>query len=176
MSSASTTAANANNGKTQTINLEDLPLAQLQKIKAQLEEELNGLTGAFSQMKQAQAAFRECKGCIDALTPESLDKTIMIPLTNSLYVPGKLSNIENVVVDVGTGYYVEKSKDDAISYYDAKIEYVQNNAKTIQDTVEQKQASYRGLLEIMQYKLTQQQQQQKQQQGAGKQAATDSRA
>jgi prefoldin alpha subunit len=25
-----------------------------------------------------------------------------------LYVPGKLSNVEKVIVDIGTGYYVEK--------------------------------------------------------------------
>lgn len=32
----------------------------------------------------------------------------MVPLTNSLYVPGKLSDTEHVIVDVGTGYYVKK--------------------------------------------------------------------
>ncbi|KAJ2741197.1 subunit of tubulin prefoldin [Coemansia sp. BCRC 34301] len=147
--------------KPQTINLEDLPLPQLHKIKAQLEEEMDELTSAFSQMKQAQAAFRECTSCIDALTPACQDKTILVPLTSSLYVPGRLSNIESVVVDVGTGYYVEKPKADAVKYYNAKMDYVQANAKKIQDTVEQKQASYRGLLEIMQYKISQQQQQQK---------------
>jgi prefoldin alpha subunit len=36
------------------------------------------------------------------------DNTILVPLTNSLYVPGKLSDLENVIVDVGTGYYVKK--------------------------------------------------------------------
>lgn len=36
------------------------------------------------------------------------DKTTLIPLTSSLYVPGKLSDLENVIVDVGTGYFVEK--------------------------------------------------------------------
>lgn len=35
-------------------------------------------------------------------------KTILVPLTNSLYVPGKLSDPENVIVDIGTGYYVKK--------------------------------------------------------------------
>ncbi|KAJ2331671.1 subunit of tubulin prefoldin [Coemansia sp. RSA 2681] len=143
--------------KPQTINLEDLPLPQLHKIKAQLEEEMDELTTAFSQMKQAQATFRECTNCIDALTPECQDKTILVPLTSSLYVPGKLSNIDSVVVDIGTGYYVEKCKADAAKYYSSKMEYVQSNAKKIQDTVEQKQASYRGLLEIMQYKISQQQ-------------------
>ncbi|KAJ1761934.1 subunit of tubulin prefoldin [Coemansia sp. RSA 2523] len=141
----------------QSISLDDLPLSQLQSIKSQLESEISEMTSAFSQMKQAQSAFRECKNCITSMS-ETKDKTIMIPLSNSLYVPGKLSNIDSVVVDVGTGYYVEKSTEDAAKYYDGKIEYVQSNAQKIQETVEQKQTSYRGLLDVMQYKITQQRQ------------------
>ena len=41
-------------------------------------------------------------------TERAEDKTILVPLTSSLYVPGKLSNVETVIVDVGTGYFVEK--------------------------------------------------------------------
>ena len=50
----------------------------------------------------------------DFLTTELADlffqlgKTILVPLTNSLYVPGKLSDPDHVIVDVGTGYYVQK--------------------------------------------------------------------
>ena len=33
---------------------------------------------------------------------------VLVPLTNSLYVPGKVVNTGKVIVDVGTGYYVEK--------------------------------------------------------------------
>lgn len=29
-------------------------------------------------------------------------------MTTSLYVPGKLTDVENVLVDIGTGYYVKK--------------------------------------------------------------------
>ena len=36
------------------------------------------------------------------------DKTVLVPLTSSLYVPGKLQDVENVIIDVGTGYYVQK--------------------------------------------------------------------
>ena len=35
-------------------------------------------------------------------------KPILVPLTTSLYVPGTLADPENVIVDVGTGFYVEK--------------------------------------------------------------------
>lgn len=33
---------------------------------------------------------------------------ILVPLTPSLYVPGKLAATDTVLVDVGTGFYVEK--------------------------------------------------------------------
>lgn len=31
-----------------------------------------------------------------------------MPLTTSLYVPGKLASTHTVLVDIGTGFYVEK--------------------------------------------------------------------
>jgi prefoldin alpha subunit len=37
-----------------------------------------------------------------------LGKPILVPLTTSLYVPGTLADPDNVIVDVGTGFYVEK--------------------------------------------------------------------
>ena len=38
-------------------------------------------------------------------------RSILVPLTSSLYVPGKLKNAGKVLVDVGTGYYIEKARD-----------------------------------------------------------------
>lgn len=34
-------------------------------------------------------------------------QAILLPLTSSLYVPGEIADVEKVMVDVGTGYYVE---------------------------------------------------------------------
>ena len=34
-------------------------------------------------------------------------KDVLVPLTSSLYVSGTLGNPDNVMVDIGTGYYVE---------------------------------------------------------------------
>lgn len=35
-------------------------------------------------------------------------KSVLVPLTNSLYVNGNLTDTETVLVDVGTGFLVEK--------------------------------------------------------------------
>lgn len=32
----------------------------------------------------------------------------MVPLTGSIYVPGTITDTENVIIDIGTGYYAEK--------------------------------------------------------------------
>lgn len=33
---------------------------------------------------------------------------ILVPLTTSLYYSGKLDKVDTVMVDIGTGYFVEK--------------------------------------------------------------------
>lgn len=66
------------------------------------------MTSSFGQLKQAQNRFADCIESCKAVDASNKDKTILVPLTSSLYVPGKLANVEKVIVDIGTGYYVEK--------------------------------------------------------------------
>jgi len=37
------------------------------------------------------------------------DHEILVPLTSSLYIPGKVSDIQNVTMDLGAGYFAEMS-------------------------------------------------------------------
>lgn len=95
-----------------------------------------------------------------------------MPLTNSLYVPGKLADPENVIVDVGTGYYVKKVCTDrahascvphacvrlqtrvqATKHYSAKVDYIKSNLDTLQDTIQKKQDNLNYLVQVMQMKL-----------------------
>lgn len=104
-----------------TIALSDLDVGQLADVKRQLEEELGHLTESYTQLKQAQAKFAACIDNVKQLnkglgfstqrirSAQSIDKPILVPLTNSLYVPGKLSDTDHVIVDVGTGYFVKKA-------------------------------------------------------------------
>ncbi|GAB5588014.1 subunit of tubulin prefoldin [Umbelopsis nana] len=145
--------------QSQQIDLGELELPQLQQIKTQLEEELSHLTQSYSQLRGAQARFNDCKDSVDTLKTEKADdKTILVPLTSSLYVPGKLSNVETVIVDVGTGYYVEKSTADASQFYKTKIKYLKESAAKLQETITSKQSNVRALVNVMQDKIQAQQQ------------------
>jgi hypothetical protein len=45
----------------------------------------------------------------------------MVPLTNSLYVPGRLADVDEVLVDIGTGYYAKKSIASAQDFMERKV-------------------------------------------------------
>jgi hypothetical protein len=36
-------------------------------------------------------------------------RKVMAPVTGSLYVPGTLGDVDSIIVDIGTGYYVKVS-------------------------------------------------------------------
>ncbi|KAG0227298.1 subunit of tubulin prefoldin [Actinomortierella wolfii] len=141
------------------IELQDLEVPQLVDVKKQLEEELQHLTSSFAQLKQAQNRFVDCMESCKSITSANQDKTILVPLTSSLYVPGKLADVEKVIVDVGTGYYVEKSREDAIKFYDTKIKFLKENLDKIQATVAQKQGNLRSVVDMITIKLQFQQEQ-----------------
>ncbi|KAA1473321.1 Prefoldin-domain-containing protein [Dentipellis sp. KUC8613] len=137
----------------QQINIADLDLPQLADIRRQLEEELSHLTNSFAQLKQAQSKFNSCIESAKEVQPANKTKTILVPLTNSLYVPGKLSDADNVIVDVGTGYYVQKTRQQAVKHYESKIDYIKTNLDTLQETIQKKQENMNSLVNIMQAKL-----------------------
>ncbi|KAF8639260.1 hypothetical protein AX16_010332 [Volvariella volvacea WC 439] len=137
----------------QTINAADLDISQLAEVRRQLEEEINHLTNSFTQLKQAQSKFKACIDSVVEVKPQNKDKSILVPLTNSLYVPGKLSNPDWVIVDVGTGYYVKKTREQATKYYNAKVDYIRKNLEALEGTITQKRENLGALLTIMQSKI-----------------------
>ncbi|KAF8151641.1 Prefoldin [Crassisporium funariophilum] len=137
----------------QTVNVADLDVAQLSEVRKQLEDELNHLTNSFAQLKQAQAKFKACIENVNEVKPQNKGKTILVPLTNSLYVPGKLSDPDHVIVDVGTGYYVQKTRAQALKHYSSKVEYIRTNLETLEDTIQKKRENMNYLTNILQTKI-----------------------
>ncbi|KAK4057747.1 subunit of tubulin prefoldin [Microbotryomycetes sp. JL221] len=139
------------------VRLEDLDMRSLAEVRTQLEEELKHLTNAFGELKQAQAKFTSCMEALDTIKPGSQDKKVLIPLTSSLYVPGRISNVETVLVDVGTGYFVEKDTKAAKTLYNSKTLALRSNLEVLQRQIETKQSNYNSASEVLRQKLAHQQ-------------------
>lgn len=143
--------ADGNSGR--EVNLVDLSLEQLNNLKGQLETELQQLTASFGGLREAQARFLESKDALSSLQASNADKHILVPLTASMFVPGTLSNVQDVLVDVGTGYFVEQSVGDAKKFMDRKVEFLQTNTDSLKEVLETKRQMLEGVIFVMQQKL-----------------------
>ncbi|UNI15238.1 Proline--tRNA ligase [Purpureocillium takamizusanense] len=141
-------------GARETINLDTLEPQQLAQVKKQLDEELEHLTSSFGQLHGAQNKFRDCLRCVNSRSAATAaQNSVLVPLTNSLYVRGELTDTESVLVDVGTGFLVEKKLKSAEQFYDGKVQELANNLKELEAIVSQKQANVRAVEEVLRQKL-----------------------
>lgn len=131
-----------------------LPVPQLQELKKQLDAELEHLTTSFQSLRTAQAKFRDCLTSIaNGLSSSTAEKTLLVPLTSSLYVPGKLTDHEHVLVDVGTGFFVEKDIPGAKDFYERKVKDLQESLKDLEGVVNSKAQNVRVVEEVIRLKV-----------------------
>ncbi|ODA76634.1 hypothetical protein RJ55_07905 [Drechmeria coniospora] len=140
--------------ETGTLNLDSLEPQQLAQVKKQLDEELEHLTSSFAQLHGAQNKFKDCLQCVNSRSLASdASNSVLVPLTNSLYVRGELTNSNAVLVDVGTGFLVEKKLSSAEKFYESKVREMSSNLKDLEAILQRKQANVRAVEEVLRQKL-----------------------
>ncbi|KAJ2899700.1 uncharacterized protein MKZ38_002893 [Zalerion maritima] len=132
------------------VSIDSLSPQQLAGLKKQLEEELEHLSSSFNQLAAVQSKFRECLRCVERGVKSSSEEgdSILVPLTTSLYVRGNISQSDKVVVDVGTGFYVEKDTKSTVQFYTAKIQEISGNIQGLEGMVEKKSGSLQLVEEV----------------------------
>ncbi|XP_046824478.1 prefoldin subunit 5 [Vespa velutina] len=137
----------------QQIDISNLNFQQLVHLKQQMDQELNVFQDSLHKLKLAQSRFLESGSCLEKITPKVQGKEILVPLTGSMYVTGKLANTNNVLVDIGTGYYAQKSIQDAKEYFKGRVEYVTEQMEKIQQVGLEKSKIRDATVSIIQMKI-----------------------
>ncbi|WOL06015.1 putative prefoldin subunit 5 [Canna indica] len=88
-------------------DMEKLSLEQLKSLKEQADLEANLLQDSLTKIRTAAARLEGAAAALHDLSVRPQGKKLLVPLTASLYVPGTLDDCEKVLVDVGTGYFIE---------------------------------------------------------------------
>ncbi|KAK3903671.1 Prefoldin [Staphylotrichum tortipilum] len=138
----------------EAVDLGTLSAQQLSAVKKQLDTEVEHLSSSYAQLAAAQAKFKECLRVVQ-LGGSTLDKEkpILVPLTNSLYVKGRLADPDRVLVDVGTGFYVEKDTKSAAEFYEAKVKELAGNIQGLEGIVSAKTNNLRVVEEVLRQKV-----------------------
>ncbi|OCT95905.1 prefoldin subunit 5 [Xenopus laevis] len=139
----------------QTVNITDLSLPQLEGLKSQLDQEVEFLSSSIAQLKVVQTKYVEAKECLTVLNKSNEGKHLLVPLTSSMYVPGTLNDVSTIMIDVGTGYYVEKTVEDAKAFFKRKVEFLTKQIEKIQPALQEKHAMKQAVIEMMSIKIQQ---------------------
>ena len=137
----------------QGINLDSLSLEQLNSLKQSEEQRQQELMQRFAQLRAASARLSAAKNALSTLNPASADKEIMVPLTESLYCPGRVKNPDRVMVELGTGYYVERSSKDAANFLERRRKIVDANSENISTVVQTTRRNAESIAMAMQGKM-----------------------
>ena len=156
-----------------TIQLDTMSLDQLNSLKQREESRLQALSQRYSALRQAAARINAAKNAVrelydcdstsnhdvsskdttlgDSDTKEDggeelpTTKDVFVPLTESVYVPGKIRIRQNVLppssdvdkndtdeplllVELGTGYFVEQNTTATTDYLQRKLSLVDANS------------------------------------------------
>ncbi|XP_066996948.1 prefoldin subunit 5 [Anabrus simplex] len=135
------------------IDLTKLNLQQLTQLKQQLDQELNVFQDSLQTLKVAQTKFHESAESLERITPDTKGKSILVPLTGSMYVPGKIADSEKVIIDIGTGYYIEKDVEGAKDYFKRKVAFVTEQMEKIQTMGLEKNKIREAVMDVMEARL-----------------------
>jgi prefoldin alpha subunit len=143
----------------QNLDLDSLSLDQLSQYKTSEEQKLQQITSHYQQLRAAAARFTNSKETLgmmgkDYEGKEGLEgKEVMVPLTASLYVPGTIVAPQRVMLELGTGFYAEKSLKDASKFLDRKIDLVGKNADSIFQALLGTRRNVEAIVMVMQGKI-----------------------
>jgi prefoldin alpha subunit len=148
--------ADEGGGGERSINLATLSLEQLNQLKNQYQEDVQGLTANYASLRDALARFQESKSAVAALGGDAGNgRDILVPLTQSLYVPGKIVDGNKLLVDVGTGYYAEKDQQQTEDFLQRKGDMIEVNLASLREHIDMKRREYEMIAQAMQQRLMQ---------------------
>ncbi|XP_044971300.1 probable prefoldin subunit 5 [Hordeum vulgare subsp. vulgare] len=137
------------------IDVDKLSVEQLKALKEQTDLEVNLLQDSLSKIRTAATRLENATAALHELSLRPQGKKLLVPLTASLYVPGTLDDAEKVLVDVGTGYYIEKTMTQGKEYCERKVNLLKSNFDELLEMATKKKSIADEMGMFLQAKLRQ---------------------
>ncbi|KAF4737222.1 Prefoldin subunit 5 [Perkinsus olseni] len=147
-----------------TVNPTQLSLPELNQHKQRLEQEVGQLTDTLTKLRVAQQAYDMSARALGGVSADKDEgKETLVPLSNSVYVRGKACEVDRVLLNVGTGYFVEKPTAAAQKHCEDRSGMINGNIGSLAKVLGEKRQNLEMCMAVMQQKMAAQQQQQQQQ-------------
>lgn len=143
----------SSNSNESGIDIDQLSLEELNQLKNAEENRLQTLTSHLAQLRQASAKIQASQRAVSEIGPAVDGKPIMVPLTESVYVPGKIKDPNKLLIELGTGYFAEKTSKETLAYLDRKSRLVNANSENVSTVIQGTRRNLEALVTAMQGKM-----------------------
>eukprot|EP00775_Hariotina_reticulata_P004344 gene4344-4597_t len=135
------------------IPISSVPVQQLAQIRQSLQESVESLAEQHAMLTRVAIRSSAAVKSVENLAESKTDQPVLLPLTSSLYVKGKLADTEKVLVNIGTDYFVEMSIEKATDYCRRRTLKIQQQQQGLQKVLQQKRSQLMQVTSVMQDKL-----------------------
>lgn len=97
-----------------------------------------------SSLEAFQALSKECSKNEDVgrrLKAASIGNKVLLPLTGTMYVEGRLLDPFHLLVNIGADYYAKMTNDQVVDFYRRKISLLSQKAIELRSLLEQSKAT-----------------------------------
>ena len=119
------------------IPIEKLSIDQLNYVGQQIEKDIKNYSQYYSSLRAVNNKYLDNKEYIKILK-EYKDKEILVPMTSSLYIPGKCADIKKLTIEIGANFFVETTIEKAEKFCERKIESIKKNMDEIDKIIQEK--------------------------------------
>lgn len=138
----------------QQINISQLELGELRQLQQQLSSEMNNFVSSLIALQQTAAKFATAGRSVESLKDTKQGDMLMLPMTESLYVPGTLENVDTVLLEIGTGYYVERGVDAGVEYCRRKVMLVKERIEQLSRIIQSRREALGQIAMLIQQKAS----------------------
>lgn len=104
------------------------------------------MTNSVNQLQNARNKYQESADAIEKQKNVKENTDVLVPLTSSMYVPGTIANTNKFMVDIGTGYFVQKDSATAADFFKRKVTFLQEQidkyVKIVQEKASVRESEY----------------------------------
>lgn len=119
--------------------IEQMGLEELLKLTKMLQNDLQVFLNSYNGLRSLEQKFSYSKVLVDQIGKKAeVGQELMIPLTESLYVPGKFKYTDKFLVELGTGYFTEFNGEQAQAYCQRKCDFTKKTSDAVQKQLDAK--------------------------------------
>ncbi|KAI6177766.1 hypothetical protein M3Y97_00943600 [Aphelenchoides bicaudatus] len=115
----------------QRLNINSLSPEALSQARQTVSAEIEYMSGSETALRKAMGCFEAARIAAEKMAECKEGQQTLIPITSSLYMSGEIIEPQKLVVDIGTGYYVEMSAQRAVDFYKRKVDFVRGPVECI---------------------------------------------